>query len=100
MFSDRVAPKISSSQPGGTRRSAPSAKPMYQSGWVPAETGDGSYGPYTQIGLIVKSGGDEDQHTEDDEEEPAGLRREHRHDRHADDVVVGARRGRRTGCAC
>jgi hypothetical protein len=26
---------------------------MYQSGCVPAETGEGSYGPYTQIGLIV-----------------------------------------------
>ena len=36
-------------------RRAPSAKPMYQSGWVPAETGDGSYGPYVQIGLIVKN---------------------------------------------
>ena len=32
------------SQPG-IRRRAPSTKPMYQSGWVPAETGEGSYGP-------------------------------------------------------
>ena len=26
---------------------------MYQSGWEPAVMGDGSYGPYAQIGLIV-----------------------------------------------
>ena len=29
----------------GMRRRAPSNTPMYQSGWVPACTGDGSYGP-------------------------------------------------------
>ncbi len=28
---------------------------MYQSGWVPAEIGDGSYGPYNQTGLMVKN---------------------------------------------
>src|SRR5690606_39842704 len=43
------------SQPGGMRRSAPSANPMYQSGWVPAETGEGSYGPYTHTALIEKN---------------------------------------------
>ncbi len=37
----------------GISRSAPSVKPMYQSGWAPAVTGEGSYGPYCQIGLIV-----------------------------------------------
>ena len=42
---EKVKPQSSNSQPGGTRRRAPSAKPMYQSGWVPAETGEGSYGP-------------------------------------------------------
>src|SRR5476651_1972605 len=42
-------------RPDGTSRSAPSAKPIYQSGWVPAEMGDGSYGPYNQIGLMVKN---------------------------------------------
>ena len=29
----------------GIRRSAPSRNRMYQSGWVPAEIGEGSYGP-------------------------------------------------------
>ena len=28
---------------------------MYQSGWEPAVTGEGSYGPYAQIGLIVRT---------------------------------------------
>ena len=45
MFIETVYGPSMNSQPGGTRRSAPSAKPMYQSGWVPAETGEGSYGP-------------------------------------------------------
>src|SRR5690554_7431063 len=43
------------SQPGGMRRRAPSAKPMYQSGWVPAETGEGLYGPYTHTALMENS---------------------------------------------
>ena len=33
-------------------RTAPSTKPMYQSGCEPAVTSDGLYGPYSQIGLI------------------------------------------------
>ena len=42
MFSDSVNPNaLNSSQPGSRRR-APSAKPMYQSGWEPAVTGEGS----------------------------------------------------------
>ncbi len=45
MLNDHVRSRKTTSQPGGTSRSAPSAKPMYQSGWVPADTGDGSYGP-------------------------------------------------------
>ena len=42
-------------QEAGISRIAPSAKPMYQSGCEPAVTGEGSYGPYIQIGLIVTS---------------------------------------------
>ena len=34
--------------------------------------------------------GNQHDHAEDDEEESTGLRCEHRHDRHTDDVVVGA----------
>jgi hypothetical protein len=30
----------------------PSSQPMYQSGWVPAVTWDGSYGPQNHTGLI------------------------------------------------
>ena len=37
-----VNPNASNSRKPGSRRSAPSAKPMYQSGWEPAVTGDGS----------------------------------------------------------
>ncbi len=47
-----VWPRAVNSQEG-IRRSAPSAKPMYQSGCDPAEAADGSYGPYIQIGLMV-----------------------------------------------
>ena len=36
-------------------RSAPSGQPMYQSGWEPAVTLDGSYGPYFHTGLIESS---------------------------------------------
>ena len=45
MLNDQVRSSQTNSQPGGMRRRAPSAKPMYQSGCVPAETGEGSYGP-------------------------------------------------------
>jgi hypothetical protein len=45
MLNDQVRSHRTNSRCGGTRRSAPSANPMYQSGCVPAETGDGSYGP-------------------------------------------------------
>ena len=45
MLNDQVRSSHTNSQPGGMRRSAPSAKPMYQSGCVPADTGEGSYGP-------------------------------------------------------
>ena len=45
MLNDQVRSSHTNSQPGGISRRAPSAKPMYQSGWVPAETGEGSYGP-------------------------------------------------------
>src|ERR1700712_1068367 len=55
MLNDQVRSSHTNSQPGGTRRSAPSATPMYQSGWVPAETGEGPDGPYVQIGLMVNS---------------------------------------------
>ena len=42
----------------GIMRSAPSRKPMYQSGWDPAVIwGVGVYGPYSQIGLIVDERG-------------------------------------------
>ena len=54
-FNDQVWSSHTNSQWDGMSRSMPSAKPMYQSGCVPAETGDGSYGPYSQIGLIVKN---------------------------------------------
>src|SRR4051812_2228141 len=53
MFIDSVYGPSINSQPGGASRRAPSAKPMYQSGWVPADTGEGSYGPYSQTGLMV-----------------------------------------------
>ena len=49
----RVNPKRVNSKNPGNRRSAPRAKPIYQSGCDPAVAGDGSYGPYIQIGLIV-----------------------------------------------
>ena len=84
----------------GISRSAPSAKPMYQSGWAPAVTGDGSYGPYTQIGLIVTTAAMQRDDAEDDEEEAAGLGHVDRQQRVADDVVVGPARARGTGCAC
>ena len=45
-------PKADVSQLGMVRR-APSRKPMYQSGWEPADTWSGMYGPKIQIGLIV-----------------------------------------------
>jgi hypothetical protein len=41
MFHDHVVPKMCVSQPGMIR-SRPSAIPMYQSGWEPAVTFDGS----------------------------------------------------------
>ena len=51
MFQAMRVPETLISQ-SGIIRSAPSRKPMYQSGWEPAVTSDGSYGPYSQIGLI------------------------------------------------
>ena len=42
MFIDTVKPKISNSSQPGSSRSAPSANPMYQSGWEPAVTAEGS----------------------------------------------------------
>ncbi len=44
-FSENVNPStVNSKNPGNSRR-PPSMNPMYQSGWVPADTGEGSYGP-------------------------------------------------------
>ncbi len=45
MFMLKVKPNASNSRKPGRRRSAPSAKPMYQSGCEPAVMGEGSYGP-------------------------------------------------------
>ena len=39
----------------GNRRVDPSRKPMYQSGWEPADTCAGSYGPNSHTGLIWAS---------------------------------------------
>src|SRR5215217_8093187 len=53
---DQVVDPICHSQPGpGMIRMAPSANPMYQSGWDPAVTCAGLYGPKTQTGLICIS---------------------------------------------
>src|SRR4051795_3849165 len=53
MFKDRVYPSSVTSKKPGVRRTAPSSHPMYQSGWDPAVTGEGSYEPYIQTGLMV-----------------------------------------------
>ncbi len=44
-------PQKCDSKPGMIR-TEPSSQPMYQSGWEPAVTSDGLYGPYSQTGLI------------------------------------------------
>ncbi len=54
MLNEKVNPSRVNSKKPGVRRTAPSRKPMYQSGCEPAVTGEGSYDPYIQMGLIVK----------------------------------------------
>ena len=41
----QVRSSQTTSQPGGTSRSAPSRKPVYQSGWLPAPALPESAGP-------------------------------------------------------
>src|SRR3954462_14820953 len=55
MLNEKVKPSSVNSKNPGVMRTAPSSQPMYQSGCDPAVTGEGSYDPYIQIGLIVKS---------------------------------------------
>ena len=52
MFQLIVWPQMYVSQLGMIR-SAPSRKPMYQSGWEPAVIWEGLYGPNSHTGLIV-----------------------------------------------
>jgi hypothetical protein len=47
-------PQKCDSKPG-IIRTEPSSQPMYQSGWDPAVTSAGLYGPYNQTGLICIS---------------------------------------------
>ena len=51
MFQGSVKPKSWVSH-AGKIRSAPSSQPTYQSGCEPAEISAGSYGPYSQTGLM------------------------------------------------
>ena len=63
---------------------------MYQSGCVPAETGDGSYGSVVPDRVDREQRGDQHDHAERDEQEAAHLRHVDRHHRVADDVAVRA----------
>ncbi len=60
----------------------PSPKAMYQSGWTPAVTCDGLYGPYSHTGLICTRSAEGGHHAE-------------RH--HVDEAAVERRRSGRTG---
>ena len=42
MLPENVKPKTVNSRKPGVSRTAPSSQPMYQSGWEPAVTGEGS----------------------------------------------------------
>ena len=53
-FIENVHPRMVHSH-AGMIRSAPSSQPMYQSGWDPAVTWEGSYGPKFHTGLIWNS---------------------------------------------
>src|SRR5919199_6509460 len=55
MLNENVNPSSVTPKKPGVMRTPPSSQPMYQSGWEPAVTGEGSYDPYIQIGLIVNS---------------------------------------------
>lgn len=77
------------SQFDGARRRAPSAKPMYQSGCVPAETGR-VVRAVVPDRVDLEEGRDQHDGAEDDEQVAAHLGHVDRHHRVAHDVVVRA----------